>query len=221
MATGETKKRWHGNGNNQNALKEVTDKPFDVSLSYEGKRLESDILATPPASIQPIWQKDEQASTNHLYYGDNLPVLAALRKHVEVNKQVKLVYIDPPFATNSIFKSRSQADAYHDLLVGAHYLEFMRERLIFLRELLAEDGSIYIHLDDNMAFDIKIILDEIFGQRNFRNFITRRKCNPKNYTRKTYGNISDYIFFYTKSDNYIWNRPFEAWTDKRAENEYI
>jgi adenine-specific DNA-methyltransferase len=71
-----------------------------------------------------------------------------------------------------------------------------------------------------MAFHIKIILDEIFGRKNFRNFITRRKCNPKNYTRKVYGNISDYIFFYTKSDEYIWNRPFAAWTPQHADREY-
>lgn len=96
----------------------------------------------------------------------------------------------------------------------------MRQRLIFLRELLAEDGSIYVHLDDNMAFHVKVLLDEIFGRTNFRNMITRRKCNPKNYTRKSYGNVSDYIFFYTKSDAYVWNRPVEEWTPERAEKEY-
>jgi adenine-specific DNA-methyltransferase len=63
-------------------------------------------------------------------------------------------------------------------------------------------------------------MDEIFGPRNFRNWITRKKCNPKNYTRKTYGKISDFILFYTKSDNYVWNRPFEGWTPERVEKEY-
>jgi len=133
---------------------------------------------------------------------------------------VRLVYIDPPFATNSIFQSRAQGDAYYDLLGGAHYIEFMRERLILLRELLSEDGSIYVHLDENMAFHIKVIMDEIFGRKNFRNWITRKKCNPKNYTRKTYGNISDYILFYTKSDNYVWSRPFDPWTEKSSAKEY-
>jgi adenine-specific DNA-methyltransferase len=63
-------------------------------------------------------------------------------------------------------------------------------------------------------------MDEIFGRENYRNWITRKKCNPKNYTRKTYGNISDFILFYTKSDRYIWNRAYDDWTPERAEKEY-
>jgi adenine-specific DNA-methyltransferase len=107
-----------------------------------------------------------------------------------------------------------------DLLEGAHYLEFLRERLILLRELLANDGSIYIHLDENMAFHVKAIMDEVFGHANFRNWITRKKCNPKNYTRKTYGNVADYILFYTKTENYVWHRPVAPWTEDRAAKEY-
>jgi adenine-specific DNA-methyltransferase len=133
---------------------------------------------------------------------------------------VRLVYIDPPYATKSIFQSRQQTDAYSDLLEGAHYIEFLRARLILLRELLADDGSIYVHLDDNMAFHAKAIMDEVFGRSNFRNWITRKKCNPKNYTRKTFGNVSDYILFYTKTSEYVWHRPVEEWTAKRAEKEY-
>jgi len=71
-----------------------------------------------------------------------------------------------------------------------------------------------------MAFHIKVIMDEVFGKNNFRNWITRKKCNPKNYTRKTYGNVSDYILFYTKTDNYVWNRAVEKWTTTRAAKEY-
>jgi adenine-specific DNA-methyltransferase len=63
---------------------------------------------------------------------------------------------------------------------------------------------------------MKLILDEVFGAYNFRNWITRKKCNPKNYTRKVFGNVCDYILFYTKSDNYIWNRQYEPWTQSRA-----
>lgn len=195
----------------------------DVSLSYEGKRHESIILNTPLASIRLLWQGTDRQSewiSNRLYYGDNLPILASLLHDPSIRGNVRLIYIDPPFATNSIFQSRSQGDAYSDLLVGAHYIEFLRERLILLRELLADDGSMYVHLDENMAFHIKIIMDEVFGKKNFRNWITRKKCNSKNYTRKTYGNVSDYIMFYTKSDSYVWNRPVETWTDERALKEY-
>jgi hypothetical protein len=71
-----------------------------------------------------------------------------------------------------------------------------------------------------MAFAVKVIMDEVFGPSNYRNWITRKKSNRKNFTRKQYGNISDFILFYTKTDNYVWNRPFESWTDEWAAREY-
>lgn len=216
MATGVPKTQRKG--------KEITslaaNSPLDINLVYEGKRREQEILMTEPASTCTLWEGTSEKSTNLLYYGDNKQILASLLQKPDIRGNIRLIYIDPPFATNSVFQSRSQGDAYCDLLVGAHYIEFLRERLILLRELLSEDGSIYIHLDDNMAFHIKIIMDEIFGRKNFRNWITRKKCNPKNYTRKTYGNISDYILFYTKSAHYIWNRPLLSWTDETAAKEY-
>jgi adenine-specific DNA-methyltransferase len=221
MATGESKTKWKGNGSQLSTLPSAPQDPFAISLSYPGKRHEIDILDTPPASVEVAWAGvSHESKHNRLYYGDNLSVLANLLRDPRVCGQVKLIYIDPPFSTNSVFKSRSQKDAYHDLLVGAHYIEFLRERLLLLKALLSEDGAIYVHIDDTMAFHIKLILDEVFGRSNFRNCITRRKCNPKNYTKKSYGNIADYIFFYTKSDTYIWNRAIDAWTDERAAKEY-
>jgi adenine-specific DNA-methyltransferase len=71
-----------------------------------------------------------------------------------------------------------------------------------------------------MAFHIKVIMDEVFGAKNFRSWITRKKCNPKNYTRRTYGNVSDFILFYSKSDNYVWHRPVNTWTDSHMTKEY-
>lgn len=194
---------------------------IDITLSYEGKKSETSILATPPANLnRDISHGVEGEAPNQLYFGENLSVLATLISNPNVRGKVRLVYIDPPYATRSIFQSRQQTDAYSDLLEGAHYIEFLRERLILLRELLAEDGSIYVHLDDNMAFHAKAVMDEVFGPSNFRNWITRKKCNPKNYTRKTFGNVSDYILFYTKSDEYVWHRPVDAWTPQRADKEY-
>jgi adenine-specific DNA-methyltransferase len=217
MATGIPKTKWSGNGSDQ-AANSFQNTP-DVFLNYEGKRSAQEILAAVPTCLKTLWVNQSNPQ-NRLYYGDNLPILASLLSDPDIRGQVRLVYIDPPFATKSVFQSRSQADAYRDILFGAHYIEFIRERLVLLHELLAEDGSIYVHLDENMAFHIKIIMDEIFGRNNFRNWITRKKCNPKNYTRKTYGNISDFIIFYTKSDNYVWNRPLETWTPERADKEY-
>ena len=215
MATGISKTKWNGDltlqSNNGNGL--------GVELTYNGKKLDLEILHTQPADIR-LLRKAKDNSKNRLYYGDNLPILAFLLGDPDVKGNVRLVYIDPPFSTRSVFQSRSQTDAYQDLLAGAYYLEFLRERLILLRELLADDGSIYVHLDDNMVFHTKLIMDEIFGKSNFRNWITRKKCNPKNYTRKAYGNVSDYILFYTKTNKYIWNRPLEDWTTERADKEY-
>ena len=216
MATGVSRTKW--NGKTQKTL--ASNSLLDVSLTYDGKRSENEILSTEPARLKIMWQPSEKTGQNHLYYGDNLPILATLLNKSEIRGKVRLIYIDPPFATSSVFKSRSQNDAYQDLLAGAHYIEFMRERLVLLRELLADNGSIYVHLDMNMAFHIKVIMDEIFGQKNFRNWITRKKCNPKNYTRKTFGNISDFILFYTKSDNYVWNRPYKEWTPEKIIKEY-
>lgn len=218
MATGVSKTKWNGNNSNSTPADTLPEQSLDVSLTYEGKGARGEILAIEPAAMEALWQSE--GNPNHLYYGDNLPILASFLRDESIRGQVRLVYIDPPFATKSVFQSRSQSDAYLDLLAGAHYIEFIRQRLIILRELLAPDGSIYVHLDENMAFHIKIIMDEIFGSANFRNWITRKKCNPKNYTRKTYGNVADYILFYTKSDNYIWNRAYEEWTQKRADKEY-
>ena len=207
------------NGGNGHGGKQPTG-TGDVTLSYPGKKTTSAILATPPAKLSAAWPLELSASRNALYYGENLAVLAALLREPSVRGKVRLIYIDPPYATRSVFQSRKQADAYHDLLGGSDYLEFLRERLILLRELLADDGSIYVHLDENMAFQAKVLMDEVFGPANFRNWLTRKKCNPKNYTRKTYGNVADYILFYSKTENYVWHRAVEAWTDERAAREY-
>jgi adenine-specific DNA-methyltransferase len=189
-----------------------------LRLDYLGKKSVNDILMTPPGSYtkNAIYNTGE----NRLYHGENLAVLAALLTDQSIAGNVKLVYIDPPFATDAVFESRKQEHAYEDHLVGTAFIEAMRERLILIHRLLADDGSLYLHLDERMIFHMRIILDEIFGQENFRNCITRKKCNPKNYTRKTYGNISDYILFYSKTDNYVWNRPFEPWDEARATKEY-
>lgn len=188
-------------------------------LEYEGKSPIEDILTTEPAKLQCVFRVPGQP-VNRLIYGDNRRTLRTLLDDDDIAGKVCLVYIDPPYATGANFASRKQDHAYQDLVGGAEYLEFLRCRLILMRELLAEHGSIYVHLDENMAFPVKVLMDEIFGYKNFRNWITRKKCNSKNYTRNQYGNISDYILFYTKTDKYVWNQPFELWTEETANREY-
>jgi adenine-specific DNA-methyltransferase len=213
MATGQSKTKW-----NSDLLAKNGSRNSEIALTYASKLSESDILSQPPGEYACLYEGSD--TSNRLYFDDNLPVLAALLNDESVRGQVRLIYIDPPYATGGVFKSRTEKDAYTDLMGGAEYIEFLRQRLVFLRELLADDGSIYVHLDANMAFQIKIIMDEVFGESNFRNWITRKKCNPKNYTRKTYGNISDFILFYTKSDDYVWHRPYNPWTEESANKEY-
>lgn len=204
----------------KNQYKKLKDSSLlSFSLEYVGKVSIEDILESPSAQLRKIINVEKEIK-NQLIYGENLRVLRNLLEHSDIAGKIKLIYIDPPYATGLGFESRQQTYAYQDFREGADYLEFIRQRLILLKELLSEQGSIYIHLDQNMAFPVKILMDEIFGIKNFRNWITRKKCNPKNYTKNQYGNISDYILFYTKTDDYIWNQPFEPWTDDKVIKEY-
>jgi adenine-specific DNA-methyltransferase len=190
-----------------------------VELVYPNKRTAREILSHIPGDYKALFPK---GSNNRLYFGENFDTLAALARDPCVRGHVRLIYIDPPYATQTVFHSRTLTKAYEDVFETSEYLEFLRERLIFLHSILASDGSIYLHIDDKMLFHAKLILDEVFGPDNYRNCITRKKCNPKNYTRKAYGNVSDYILFYTKSDSYVWNRQVEPWTEERAkEYQYI
>jgi len=187
-----------------------------VGLVYGRKKKEAEIIVKSNTEIKRLYGDTD---LKRLYFGDNLEVLRHLRTDSGVCGKVELVYIDPPFATRNTFYSRKQKQAYSDDLRGATYIEYIRERLILLRELLSPTGSIYLHLDEKMVFEMKIIMDEVFGRARYRNLIVRKKCNPKNYTRKTYGNIADFILFYTKTDKYTWNRPVEP-LSKGGTKEY-
>lgn len=205
------------------SCRSINGRVSSLRLEYQDKAPEDEILGMQPAEIELIQVSgNEKATNNRLYFADNIGILSYLRSDVSIFGKVKLIYIDPPFSTKSVFHSRSLNHAYEDVLHGEEFIEFLRKRLVLLREVLADDGSIYVHLDEKMVFHLKVIMDEIFGSQNYRNCITRKKCNPKNYTKNKYGNVSDYILFYTKSDNYIWNRPLEEWTEGRAkEYQYV
>jgi adenine-specific DNA-methyltransferase len=206
-----------GKGKHINSLQRHHDTQ-GFRLEYFGKKSEEAILAKPAGKYEP--NSAYVGGENRLYHADNLAVLAALVQDENVVGKVKLVYIDPPFATAAAFESRKQKHAYNDHLIGPDFVESLRERLILIHRLLADDGSLYLHLDGRMIFHFRIVLDEIFGEKCFRNCITRKKCNPKNYTRKTYGNVADYILFYTKGSTYVWNRPVEQWDEVKAMKEY-
>ncbi|MDP2400999.1 MAG: site-specific DNA-methyltransferase, partial [Actinomycetota bacterium] len=154
-----------------------------------------------------------------LLHGDNFDALKYLAQERDLTGKVQLVYIDPPYGTKQAFTISSDRFAtisraagggklaYSDTLTGDDYLKFLEERLILIRELMAEDGSIYLHIDTKMGHYVKVLMDKIFGAKNFINDITRIKCNPKNFARKGYGNIKDMILFYSKSKEFVWNDP--------------
>jgi len=191
-------------------------------LQYPNKKPETEILNTAKAWLRAVSGK---GAKNKLINGDNLAVLKSLLEDRDIAGKVDLIYIDPPFATNGHFKigeerantiSSSAEDqvAYSDTLLGADFLEFLRERLVLLRELMSDRGSIYLHIDYKIGHYVKLIMDEVFGIKNFRNDITRIKCNPKNFQRKAYGNTKDLILFYSKSDNPVWNDPKVPFSDE-------
>ena len=203
---------------------------LDIELVYKGK--DKEVLANIPSiSLSEVKRFGSSLLDewhNMLIFGDNLPVMKTLMSRSDIKGQVRLVYIDPPFSTNQEFRvgvsrtstvssSREDQTAYQDLLVGSEYLEFLRKRLILLKELLADDGSIYVHIDWKMGHYVKVLMDEIFGQEHFINDISRIKCNPKNFKRKGYGNIKDMILFYSKTDNFVWNGSYMSYTKQQLE----
>jgi len=162
---------------------------------------------------------------NILIKGDNIKALNLLLEEKHLKNKIDLIYIDPPFATNSKFtitngrattisNSKSGIEAYSDKIIGDDFIKFLRERLFLLKELLSENGSIYLHIDYKIGHYVKVLMDEVFGIENFKNDITRIKCNPKNFNRIGYGNIKDLILFYSKSNKPIWNEPREEYTEK-------
>ncbi len=194
-----------------------------MELNYSNKRLEQDIFNDIPCV--ELEQINASFSNNILIQSNNLIALKQLITTHNLAGKVDLISIDPPFATNNVFtitdgrastisNSSNGLVAYKDTLKGTEFMEFIRERLILLKMLLSDKGSIYLHIDYKIGHYIKIIMDEVFGIENFRNDITRVKCNPKNFARKGYGNMKDLILFYSKSDILIWNEPKAPYTEE-------
>ena len=161
---------------------------------------------------------------NLLIQSDNVCGLRYLLSNGFKGK-VDLVYIDPPYATGGNFtvsegrattisNTKKGEIAYTDTLKGTDFIAFLQERVILLRDLLSDCGSIYLHIDYKVGHYVKVMMDNVFGIENFRNDIARIKCNPKNFDRTGYGNIKDLILFYTKSTNPIWNEPRKKYSEK-------
>ncbi len=186
-------------------------------LDYPDKMDEFEIRHTYSKGTIKLVEKEHNLKNNKYIFGDNLFVLKSLLD-THYGK-IDLIYIDPPFATGRDFNSIDDHSAYSDKLIDNDFLEFIRKRLILLKDLLSENGSIYLHIDKKIGHYVKIIMDEIFGYNNFVNDITRIKCNPKNFARNAYGNYSDMVLFYAKNrGKNIWNEVKEKMLeDKRKE----
>jgi DNA modification methylase len=170
-----------------------------------------------------------QGWSNKLIWGDNKFVLSSLqsgplREEIEANGGIKLIYIDPPFDVgddftrnieiqdNSFEKAPTVLEevAYRDSWgKGADsFLAMIYDRLKLMHSLLADDGSFFLHCDYRLNSRLRIVLDEIFGEDNFRSEISWKKLTSAKSQSKYFSNIKDSIFFYTKTDDSIFNKLF-------------
>jgi len=186
----------------------------ETELIYAGKTRDVDVLtetmAVPLQKVKVFGDVKDGEWHNMLIFGDNLQVLKTLLKmkeegklkNADGTKGVRLIYIDPPFGTGDIY-GRNNVGAYSAKLMGAKYLEWLRQRIILLKELLSDDGSFYMRIDYHFGHYMKVLLDEIFGKENFRNeiIVNRIKKNVMaSQKQKVFPVATDVVFFYTKTD---------------------
>lgn len=213
----------------------------EYELRYAGKMRKEDLLADQdgtfavPLQVEKIYNGKREVFAdgwrNMLVFGDNLQFLKTIYKNEDplikdkVKGKVKLIYIDPPFGTSSDFEGDNGQKAYSDKSKDSDFIEFIRRRLIFAKEILSDDGSIYVHLDWKKAHYIKTILDEIFGENNFRNEIIWTYTGPSAPGQKQFSRKHDVIFWYTKSTTkWIFNKddirmPYHDTTAGKFESE--
>lgn len=175
--------------------------------------------------------------TNKLIWGDNKLILSSLingpmREEIEKEGGLKLIYIDPPFAVGADFsfaievgdeevtKQQSVLEeiAYRDTWQRglSSYLTMMYERLKLMHQLLADDGSIYVHCDYRVNSHLRLILDDIFGKENFSNEIIwryRRWTAPSRDFQK----MHDCILWFSRTENYRWNKQWEPYSEKTVQ----
>ncbi len=204
----------------------------EYELVYHGKEREEDIIAnTMAVPLQPVstFGKNGVPSGaegwhNMLIFGDNLQVLKTLLEKKEKGELtnadgtsgVRLIYIDPPFATKKDFRGSQDQKAYQDKLAGSSFLEFLRRRLILLREIISDDGSIYVHLDWKKSHYVKTLMDEIFGETNFLNEVIwyYRRWN---IATNLYARNHDSILFYAKNGSkHIFNNLYVPKSEKSS-----
>jgi len=231
----------------------------DVFLFWNGRREEVTNIALPFHSIEHIDEPRKEAMkegdmfsmfdtrgrqlqgwTNKLIWGDNKLILSSLangplRRDIEAEGGLKLIYIDPPFAVGADFgfnieiggetaekkQSIIEEIAYRDTWGKgiSSYLSMMYERLKLMHQLLAEDGSIYVHCDWKVNSFLRVILSDIFGDNNYRTEIVWKRSTAHSDSL-SYGNVHDSIYYYTKSSSKIWNQQYTPYTDDYVEKQF-
>ena len=202
------------------------------TLEYAGKRSKSAILAeahagigaAPLQTVRCFGETKNGEWKNLIVQGDNLQFLKTCYRNVDpliknkVKGKVKLICIDPPFATKSDFVSKDGERSYSDKVDTAEFIEALRERLIYQRELLDDDGSIYLHLDQKMSHYAKVMMDEIFGKDRFNNEII---WYYRRYTAlsSTFQSLHDTIYWYSKSDKWCFNDQREPYTNTAGKKD--
>ena len=203
--------------NNSESTESVETYEFDPiqgypMLRWKGKR---PFQSTQyyPAQLKETYGDEVEGWRNKIYWGDNLQVMSHLLK--TYRGKITLIYIDPPFDSKADYKKRIELKGekiendrtafeekqYTDIWTNDEYLQFMYERLILLRELLADNGAIYLHCDPTASHHIKVIMDEVFGNENFKNEIVW-SYRSGGVSKSWFGRKHDILYFYTKlNDN--------------------
>jgi len=180
---------------------------------------------------EPSFEKLDNNWHNLIFHGDNKECLSNLLTNGFRGK-VDLIYIDPPFDSGADYvrkvelrgiKTKLEGEEqslyeqvqYNDIWKNDSYLQFMYERLILLRELLSDEGSIYLHCDWHKSHHLRFLLDEVFGEENFVNEVVWDKGFRGTESKNCYQNTHDTVFFYSKNNNYIWNQIYEEYSDQK------
>ena len=188
----------------------------EAELTYLGKAREADILAEAmavPLQCTRRFGKNGDDWHNMLIFGDNLQAMKSL---LEMKKQgklcnadgtpgIRLVYIDPPFSTKREMQGQDGVQAYQDKVAAAEFLEFIRKRLVLIRELLSDDGSVYVHLDWRMNSYVRVLMDEIFGKENLLNEIIWCYTRMATKGQRQFSRAADTVLWYSRSDTWTFN----------------
>jgi DNA modification methylase len=214
--------------------------PFQVIEQVDEPRAEVDTRMQMSLFDLDARGRQLKGWTNKLIWGDNKLILSSLKNgplRDEIEKQggLKLIYIDPPFDVGADFSMDIEIGdntftkkanileeiAYRDTWgKGADsFIAMIYERLALMRDLLAEDGSIYVHCDWRVNSYIRLVLDEVFGTDNFINEISWRRANSKTPSNKI-AVIHDTILFYAKSENYIFSTQYHEYKEGYIESRY-